>query len=40
MTYENDYSIPEEVLKQICEEGFDALTDLVRIMINTAMRIE
>jgi len=25
MTCEKDYSIPEEVLKQICEEGFDAL---------------
>jgi transposase-like protein len=40
MTYEDDYSIPAEVLEQICEEGFDALPDLVRIMINTAMKIE
>jgi putative transposase len=40
MTYKEDYSIPEEVLEQICAEGFDALPDLVRIMINTAMRIE
>jgi putative transposase len=40
MTYEEDYSIPEEILEQICAEGFDALPDLVRIMINTAMRIE
>jgi putative transposase len=44
MTYSEDYSIPEEILEQICEEGiaiaFDALPDLVRIMINTAMKIE
>jgi putative transposase len=40
MTYENDYSIPEEVLEQICSEGFDALPELVRLMINTAMKME
>jgi len=40
MTYKSDYSIPEEVLEQICAEGFDALPDLVRIMINTAMKVE
>ncbi len=40
MTYEDDYSIPEEILEQICEGGFDALPDLIRIMINTAMKIE
>ena len=40
MTYRSDYTIPEEVLEQICADGFDALPDLVRIMINTAMKIE
>ena len=40
MTYKDDYSIPQEVLEQICEEGFDALPDLIRIMLNTAMQIE
>lgn len=40
MTYEEDYSIPAEILEQICKQGFDALPDLVRIMINAAMRIE
>ena len=40
MTYAEDYSIPEEILEQICNEGFDALPDLIRIMINTAMKIE
>ena len=40
MTYAGDYTIPEEVLEQICEEGFDALPELIRIMINTAMKVE
>jgi hypothetical protein len=40
MTYSDDYTIPEEVLEQICEEVFAALSDLVRIMINAAMRVE
>lgn len=40
MTYAEDYTIPEEVLEQICEEGFDALPELIRTMINAAMRIE
>ena len=39
MTYKSDYSIPEEVLEQICEEGFDALPDLIRIMINEFLSI-
>jgi len=29
MTYAEDYTIPEEVLEQICEEGFDALPELI-----------
>ena len=40
MTYENDYTIPEEVLERICAEGFDALPELLRIVLNTAMEIE
>ena len=40
MTYADDYTIPEEILEQICEEGFDALPELIRIMINAAMCIE
>lgn len=40
MTYEKDYSVPEEVLEQICEEGFDALPDLMRIVMNAAMYME
>ena len=40
MTYDDDYSIPEELLEQICEEGFDALPELIRIILNMAMKIE
>ncbi len=43
MTYTSDlnnYNIPEVVLERICEEGFDALPELIRIIMNTAMRIE
>lgn len=40
MTYEDDYSIPEEVLEQICSEGFDALPDPMKIVMNTTMRME
>ena len=31
MTYVEDYSIPEEILEQICEEGFDALPELMTV---------
>ena len=40
MTYENDYTIPEEIMEQICSEGFDALPELIRIVLNAAMYIE
>ena len=29
MTYEEDYNIPEEIMEQICEQGFDALPELI-----------
>ena len=40
MTYEDYYSIPEELLEHICEQGFGALPELIRIILNTAMKIE
>jgi len=40
MTYENNYTIPEEIMEQICEQGFDALPELMRIVLNAAMYIE
>ena len=40
MTYEEDYTIPEEIMEQIYEQGFDALPELIRIVLNAAMYIE
>jgi transposase-like protein len=40
MIYEDDYTIPEEIMEQICEQGFDALPELIRIVLNAAMYIE
>ena len=40
MTYEKDYTIPEDIMEQICEQGLDALPELIRIVVNAAMYIE
>jgi transposase-like protein len=41
MTYQqSDFTLPAELLEQIAEQGFEALPDLIRIVINEAMRIE
>lgn len=40
MTYEPNYTLPTELLEQIAADGLEALPDLIRIVINTAMRAE
>jgi hypothetical protein len=40
MTYEKDYTISEELMEEVCEQGFDALPELMRIVLNAAMYIE
>ncbi len=40
MTHENDYTIPEETMEQIREQGLDILLELMRIVLNAAMYIE
>jgi len=40
MTYQNDFSLPDEIVEQIAANGMDYLPELIRSMINTAMRIE
>jgi len=40
MTYEKDYTISEELMEQICEQGLDALPELIRVVVNAAMYIE
>ena len=40
MTYEKDYTISEELMEEVCEQGLDALPELMRIVLNAAMYIE
>jgi putative transposase len=41
MTYQqSDFTLPAELLAQIAEQGFDALPELIRIVVNEAMRLE
>lgn len=40
MTYPNNHSIPDELLALIAEQGLDAVGELIRVLINTAMQVE
>jgi transposase-like protein len=40
MTYQEDFTLPTELLEQIAAQGFDFLPGLMRIMINSAMQLE
>jgi transposase-like protein len=40
MTYQDHFTVPVEILQRIASEGFDALPDLIRVLMNTAMQIE
>jgi putative transposase len=40
MTYQNDFTLPSELLEQIASEGLDFLPELVRILINAATQTE
>lgn len=40
MTRQADCTVSPELLEQITEQGLDALPELIRIMINTAMQVE
>ena len=40
MIYENDCTLTTEYLEQLSEQGLDGLPDLIRVMVNEAMRIE
>ena len=37
---QSDFTLPAELLEQIAAQGFDALPELIRIVINEAMRME
>ena len=40
MTYQDDCTLPIDFLEQLTEQGLDGLPDLIRILVNEAMRIE
>jgi len=40
MIYKNDCTLTTEYLEQLTEQGLDGLPDLIRVMVNEAMRIE
>lgn len=40
MTYQNDCTLPNELLEQIREQGLDYLPDLIRVVVNAAMKAE
>ena len=40
MTYQDDFTLPTELLEQVAEQGLDFLPELIRIVVNTAMQVE
>jgi putative transposase len=40
MIYKNDCTLPGEYLEQLTEQGLEGLPDLIRVVVNEAMRIE
>ena len=40
MTYQGDFTLPDELLEQISTQGIDFIPELIRLLINTAMKVE
>jgi putative transposase len=40
MTYQPDFTLPAELLEQVAAQGLDFIPELVRILVNAAMRAE
>jgi len=40
MTYRNDCTLPNEILEQIAEQGLGYLPELIRLVVNAAMKAE
>jgi transposase-like protein len=40
MTYQGDFTLPTEYLEQLSEQGTEYLPELIRILVNAAMKIE
>jgi len=37
MTYQSDFTLPSLLLEQIAIQGFDVVSELIRIVINAVM---
>lgn len=40
MTYQNDFTLPSEIVEQIADHGLEYLPELIRAVINAAMQVE
>jgi transposase-like protein len=40
MTYQHDFTLPTELLEQLTEQGLEGLPEMIRILVNEAMRLE
>jgi hypothetical protein len=40
MTYQDDFTLPPELLEQIAIQGFDIIPELIRIVVNGAMEAQ
>lgn len=40
MTYQEDFTLPADLLKEISEQGLDFIPELIRILVNAAMKAE
>jgi len=40
MTYQDHFTLPTKFLEQLSEQGLESLPDMIRILVNQAMRIE
>jgi putative transposase len=40
MTYRPEYSIPDDLLEEIAEQGLDVVPELIRTLVNAAMQFE
>ena len=40
MTYQTNCTLPAEILEQLATGGFEALPEMLQILINEAMRLE
>jgi len=40
MTYQDDFTLPIELLEQLTEQGLEGLPEMIRVIVNETMRFE